>query len=138
MGEFLEPQGFIKVKLENTTELVWGKRVDQENFPLTLRVYTGINPSGASRGVGQDAIRICLFMKTQDGKIVWLGGSKRVHRVVNWKINLQKRLNNWLEFFPKSKCPKCSLPVVLRDGKFGKFLSCVGYPICKHTEKYEK
>lgn len=31
-------------------------------------------------------------------------------------------------------CPDCGKPLVIRNGKFGKFLACSGYPECKHTE----
>ncbi len=33
------------------------------------------------------------------------------------------------------KCPKCKSDLVERNGKFGKFISCSGYPNCKHIEK---
>ncbi len=32
-------------------------------------------------------------------------------------------------------CPECSKQLVIRIGRFGKFLACSGYPDCKHTEK---
>lgn len=31
-------------------------------------------------------------------------------------------------------CPKCGKDLVVRTGKFGKFLACSGFPDCKHTE----
>ena len=31
-------------------------------------------------------------------------------------------------------CPDCGKPLVVKNGKFGKFLACTGYPECKHTE----
>ncbi len=31
-------------------------------------------------------------------------------------------------------CPDCQRPMIVRTGKFGKFLACSGYPECKHTE----
>lgn len=31
-------------------------------------------------------------------------------------------------------CPKCGKQLVVRTGKFGKFLACSGFPDCKHTE----
>ena len=31
-------------------------------------------------------------------------------------------------------CPKCSSPMVVKRGKFGKFLACSRYPECKHTQ----
>ena len=35
---------------------------------------------------------------------------------------------------PVKDCPKCGKPMVQKDGKFGLFLACTGYPECKHTE----
>lgn len=32
------------------------------------------------------------------------------------------------------KCPKCDAPMVIRKGRFGKFLACSGYPKCKQTK----
>ena len=34
-------------------------------------------------------------------------------------------------------CPECGAKLVLRTGKYGKFLGCSNYPNCKHIEKYE-
>ncbi len=31
-------------------------------------------------------------------------------------------------------CPKCSSPMVVKRGRFGKFLACSRYPDCKHTQ----
>ncbi len=31
-------------------------------------------------------------------------------------------------------CPECHRPMMVRSGRFGKFLACTGYPECKHTE----
>lgn len=33
------------------------------------------------------------------------------------------------------KCPLCEKQLVIRIGRFGKFLACSGYPECKHTER---
>jgi DNA topoisomerase-1 len=33
------------------------------------------------------------------------------------------------------KCPKCGKPMVVRSGRFGKFLACSAYPKCKTTKK---
>lgn len=145
MREFLEGQGFSQIKLPRTIELVFAKRVDQDDLPLSLRVFTGINPSGSSRAVGKDAIRVTLFMRTRQAirfedvpsNIIKLGGSKRVHRVENWKKNLQSRIDSWLDFMPKHKC-KCGSPMVPRNGENGKFLGCSQYPNCKNTRSLKE
>jgi DNA topoisomerase-1 len=35
-------------------------------------------------------------------------------------------------------CPQCSSPLVIKTGKYGKFIGCSGYPACKHIEPLEK
>jgi DNA topoisomerase-1 len=32
------------------------------------------------------------------------------------------------------KCPKCGSPMVVKRGRFGKFLACSRYPECNHTQ----
>lgn len=32
------------------------------------------------------------------------------------------------------KCPRCGNPLKLRNGKFGEFWGCTGYPDCKYTK----
>jgi len=36
------------------------------------------------------------------------------------------------------KCPQCGAPLVIRFGRFGKFLACSTFPKCKYTEKLAK
>ena len=31
-------------------------------------------------------------------------------------------------------CPQCGKPMVYKEGRFGRFIACSGYPECKHTE----
>ncbi len=34
-------------------------------------------------------------------------------------------------------CPKCGKPMVVKMGRFGKFLACSGYPECKTTKSFQ-
>jgi len=34
-------------------------------------------------------------------------------------------------------CPKCGKPLVVKTGRFGKFIACSGFPECKHTQSYQ-
>lgn len=34
-------------------------------------------------------------------------------------------------------CAKCGKPMVIRQGKYGEFLACSGYPQCKHTQSLQ-
>jgi DNA topoisomerase-1 len=42
------------------------------------------------------------------------------------KINMDKETDE--------KCPDCGKPMVIKVGRFGKFLACSGYPDCKKTK----
>jgi DNA topoisomerase-1 len=33
-------------------------------------------------------------------------------------------------------CPECGKPLVIRHGRFGKFIGCSDFPTCKHTEPW--
>jgi hypothetical protein len=33
------------------------------------------------------------------------------------------------------KCPQCGTPMVVRDGRYGPFTACSGYPRCKYIKK---
>jgi DNA topoisomerase I len=35
-------------------------------------------------------------------------------------------------------CPKCSKPLIVKVGRYGKFLACSGYPECKFTQALKK
>jgi DNA topoisomerase-1 len=35
----------------------------------------------------------------------------------------------------QEKCEKCGAPMVIKTGRFGKFLACSNYPECKNTKK---
>lgn len=140
MREFLELDsdvaGWVEItnKLAGTKETVFAKRVDKDGMQLSLRIYTGINPNGKSRDVGKDAIRVELFFRDDEGNVSRAGhGCKRVHRVVNWRKNLQSRLDAWQNMLGPC-CDDCKRPMVQRKGSQGKFWGCTAYPRCKGTK----
>lgn len=47
------------------------------------------------------------------------------------KINIEPELSD-------RKCPDCGSNLVVRFGRFGKFLACSRFPECKHTENLEE
>jgi DNA topoisomerase-1 len=34
-------------------------------------------------------------------------------------------------------CPRCGRPLVVKTGRFGKFVACSGFPECRHTQPYQ-
>ncbi|MCS6789092.1 MAG: type I DNA topoisomerase [Patescibacteria group bacterium] len=72
---------------------------------------------------------------------------------INWKKTIQefyepfeKNLKEKYESVKKESliaektneiCEKCGKPMIIKFGKFGKFLACSGFPECKNTKKIE-
>ncbi|MCI0846472.1 MAG: type I DNA topoisomerase [Chloroflexi bacterium] len=55
----------------------------------------------------------------------------------------QKALENAQESMPRQKveeatdeiCEQCGLPMVIKTGRFGRFIACTGFPDCKNTKR---
>lgn len=131
MDAFLGPQGFERVPVPRTRELVYARRADAGGHALSLRVYTGIEPNGCSRDIGADAIRVVLAWRKADGTIAVVATAKRVHRVEGWRANLQQRLDS----IAVGPTCECGSPMVLRTRKGTKdhFHGCASFPACKLT-----
>ena len=150
MDTLLAPQGFVTITVPGTREIVFARGCHvmhaDGKLPLSLRIYTSIE-DGKSRDVGEDAIRVSLWYKTKvlragltTVELVMLGGSKRVHRVENWRTNLAKRIDAWQEIIQEMQaCPRCPAPMRLISPRTGQtwkaFHSCCRYPECKGTAK---
>jgi len=75
-----------------------------------------------------------------DGKNVWTDSIKKFWNPFNSKLTdvtkHSKRVKIAVEKLGR-KCPTCKKgELVIRVGRFGKFISCSRFPDCKHTEKY--
>ena len=78
--------------------------------------------------------------KIADGKIKWETEMKKFWTPFEKKLKSvekdAKRVKIETEKLGK-KCPDCKDgELVIRVGRFGKFISCSTFPDCKHTEKY--
>jgi hypothetical protein len=133
-------RGFSRVSLPGVKEIVYGKRVDKDGIPLTIRVYSSIEESdGVSRGCGTDAIRVCLMWRYQphdqvEPVITTVGSSKRVNRVPGWDFRLISRVQYWEEMLGPT-CNRCNAPMAMRLGRRQKFWGCARYPTCKATQE---
>lgn len=61
------------------------------------------------------------FYSPFEKKLALVGGAERV------KIAVEET---------DEKCPNCGKNLVVRTGKFGKFLACIGFPSCKFTKPF--
>ncbi|MEA2085449.1 MAG: topoisomerase DNA-binding C4 zinc finger domain-containing protein, partial [Chloroflexota bacterium] len=37
----------------------------------------------------------------------------------------------------EESCPRCGKPLLIKTGRYGKFLACSGYPGCKYTRSFQ-
>ena len=55
------------------------------------------------------------------------------------KMNRAKEIKK-SDIMPEEKstevCDKCGKPMIIKTGRFGKFLACTGYPECKNIKKF--
>ncbi|MEM1243302.1 MAG: type I DNA topoisomerase [Pseudomonadota bacterium] len=114
MKEFWEP---FKSQLDTIEETVQRKDVTQEKMdekcpkcdkPLVLRLGRG------GRFVGCTGYPDCDYTRSQDTD----------------DAQAQKEQ----EIAQDRKCPNCNTPLVIKFGRYGKFLGCANYPECKHIE----
>jgi DNA topoisomerase-1 len=67
-----------------------------------------------------------------------------VRVVQDFYIPFEQSLQSASELMEKVKleeqtdeiCPECSKPLVIKFGRFGKFLACSGYPKCRYTKPF--
>ncbi|MBA7638744.1 DNA topoisomerase 1 [subsurface metagenome] len=66
--------------------------------------------------------------------------------VQDFYVPFEQSLKNASMFMEKVKladelteevCPECGKPLVIKIGRYGKFLSCSGYPRCKYTKSFQ-
>lgn len=138
MRDFLETQGYNPVSLPRTRELVYEKVITSEPLAwrTVVRVYTTVEAGkGRARDVGKDSIKVVPLLILAEpiykNRTEYpLGKNKRVHRVRNWKANLQSRLDA-TEALPQIKSPPTSpqgYPMVIRKGNRGEFWASLGFP----------
>ena len=69
-----------------------------------------------------------------------------VHVVQDFYTPFDKSLQNAAQLMEKVKlaeevteeiCPQCGKPLVIKIGRYGKFLACSGYPECKYTKSFQ-
>jgi hypothetical protein len=87
---------------------------------VICRVYTSATTStDATRGVGEDAIRVCLLFRYPDGHVRGIGHEQRVYRTGTVE-GVMRRLSGRIEEAEGScgedSCPKCGLPTYLDSG----------------------
>jgi len=74
----------------------------------------------------------------EEGKAEWLEEMRRFYGAFSkWLEEAKTGMENLkaLEEKTEETCEKCGSPMVIRWGRFGKFLACSAYPECKSTRE---
>ena len=76
----------------------------------------------------------------EEGKLNWVDALKRFNSKFDARLKAAaaNMRNVKQEAIPTDEvCDKCGKPMVIRWGRFGKFMACSGYPECKNTKELE-
>lgn len=80
------------------------------------------------------------FDEIADGKKKWVPVIdefyKPFHKLIEVKTKTVKK-EDLMEKLGR-KCPECGGDLIMKFGRFGKFIACMNYPKCKYTEKTEE
>jgi len=104
---------------------------------IVLRVYSTIDKrTGRARSKDSDAIRLVVFNRHVMRP---MGGRVKTLRIETYCKNLTEKIQDIFEEYEQyvNECPECGRWMVIREGKYGEFLGCTGYPDCDHTEEVE-
>ncbi len=71
------------------------------------------------------------------GKLEWVDALKSFY--VPFKLDLERAEEKMKDFKAQVEetdevCEKCNQPMIIKWGRFGKFMACTGYPECKSTK----
>ncbi|KPJ56173.1 DNA topoisomerase I [Parcubacteria bacterium DG_74_2] len=79
--------------------------------------------------------------KIAQGKEKWIFAVKKFYKPFEKNLEQKyKEVDDKHSILEKTekKCPKCHAHLVIRLGRFGKFLACSNFPKCKYTEPLKK
>jgi DNA topoisomerase-1 len=77
--------------------------------------------------------------KIADGQIDWVGVMDAFYQPFSIKVQKAQAEMPVTKSGPEPigrACPECGKDLVIRFGRYGKFISCAGFPDCRHTEPW--
>lgn len=90
-----------------------------------------------SENYKNDQIRISLPNSIK--KLLISGEIKEENGVIHLANEIKKIKDEEIEILKNAgNCNKCGLPYKVNRGRWGKFLTCTGYPSCKNIQKLDK
>jgi DNA topoisomerase-1 len=79
------------------------------------------------------------FDEIAEGKKKWIPVIKEFYKPFQKNLAIKTKEVKKEDFQEKldQSCPDCGGDLIIKFGRFGKFIACSNYPNCKHTEKTE-
>ena len=71
------------------------------------------------------------------GEVSWVPMLRDFYGPFSERLEVAQDKMPQLEFEPEptgEMCPECGKPLLIRDGRYGRFIGCSGWPECRHTE----
>ena len=130
---------FVKKQIEELSKKKEGQKTDiiLDNGSRLLLKYGRFGAYLESYNYKEDNIRktIPKEIKTKiDNNTI-----KKENDILCLKDMFDKIEKEEAEILKKAgKCEKCGRPFKIKNGRWGKFLACTGYPECKNIKKIEK
>ncbi|MCZ6649077.1 MAG: type I DNA topoisomerase [Acidobacteria bacterium] len=78
--------------------------------------------------------------RIEEGTRDWVKALTEFNKKFNKDLKLAKKnMKDFkrMEEATDETCSKCSKPMIIRWGRFGKFMACSGYPECKNTQEID-
>lgn len=77
------------------------------------------------------------FDEIAEGKIKWVPVIKEFYEPFHQNLEAKTKEVKKEDILEKldKKCPDCGGDLIVKHGRFGKFIACTKYPKCKYTEK---
>ncbi len=74
--------------------------------------------------------------KVEEGTINWQEVIQDFYKPFQEALNFAQDNMKKTQIFVDKTCPECGKPLVIKWGRHGRFLSCSGFPACRHAESF--
>jgi len=76
--------------------------------------------------------------RISEGDQDWLSSLRRYYELLNQDLAKAGEVKSVKGIPTDEKCPRCGRPLLIKDGRFGRFKACSGFPECTYKESLAK
>ncbi len=127
---------FDRKYVERKEGKLWPTEIGMVVNDLLIPRFTNVFEIGFTRELEEELDMV------EEGKEQWQQVVGRLYAPLKEDLDKLEQeapeLKQGLQKLLDEKCPECGKPLTERWGRFGKFISCSGYPDCKYIKKDKK